>query len=140
MLGKKGFTLIELLVVIIIVGILAAVAVPVVRGNLKRAHGTEGIAALGAIRTAERVYHAEHNTYATVADAAGLSTIGLASSDLGGKYYSGSSVTVVAGSGGIETEFVAKIEGTGDAANEWVEMDQDGNVAESYAGDTSMAP
>ena len=61
---NKGFTLIELLVVIIIVGILAAVAAPIMRGYRKKAVMAEAIAALGTIRTLQRAYHVEHGEYA----------------------------------------------------------------------------
>jgi len=66
-MGRKGFTLIELLIVIIIIGILAAVGIPVLRGYVDDARYSEADAALGAILTAQRVYHARHNVYTNVA-------------------------------------------------------------------------
>lgn len=65
---KKGFTLVELMVVVIIVGILAAVAVPLYRGNVKKAQASEGQALLGSVRTAQRIYYAEHDEYGAWAD------------------------------------------------------------------------
>lgn len=61
--GKAGFTLIELMIVIIIVGVLAAAAVPIYTGFVKRAYLTEAKAVVGAIRAAELVYHAEHGDW-----------------------------------------------------------------------------
>ena len=64
---RGGFTLIELMAVIIIVGILAAVAVPMYLRYTARAKMSEALAGLGAIRSAERVYFAEHEAYLAVA-------------------------------------------------------------------------
>ncbi len=68
---KKGFTLIELMVVVIIIGILAAVAVPIFRGQTKRAIASEGEALLGSVRTAELVYYSEHGSYLDVSNGGG---------------------------------------------------------------------
>lgn len=92
MLGKKGFTLIELLVVIIIVGVLAAVSVPMMRGNIDRAKKTEAVAALGSIRTAERLYFAEKANYVNVPAAnfaSGSHALNayLKAGDLDGRYF-----------------------------------------------------
>jgi len=65
---KKGFTLIELMTVVIIVGVLAAAAVPIYRGQINRAIWAEGEALCGSVRTAELVYYAEHETYTTDKD------------------------------------------------------------------------
>ncbi len=68
MKGKAGFTLIELMIVVIIIGILAASAVPIYRANVRKAYAAEGFATLGAIRSAERLYKAEWDTYKNSTD------------------------------------------------------------------------
>lgn len=59
MKSKKGFTLIELMVVILIVGILAAVAIPLMRGRIDSAKWTEGKSGAGTLGTGLRAYSAE---------------------------------------------------------------------------------
>ena len=84
-LGRKGFTLTELIVVIVIIGVLAAIAVPAMTANIDRAKRSEAIAAMGALRTAQKLYYSEHSSvYAT--------TLGdlnsyVYSTDLNGRYY-----------------------------------------------------
>jgi prepilin-type N-terminal cleavage/methylation domain-containing protein len=59
MQSRKGFTLIELMVVILIVGILASVAIPMMRGRIDSAKWSEGKAIAGSIATSLRVHVAE---------------------------------------------------------------------------------
>jgi len=76
--GKHGFTLVELMIVIIIVGILAAVAVPIYSGFVKRAYSSEAKATVGAIRAAEQVYYAEKNEWLMTGTSADiLDTLGV---------------------------------------------------------------
>ena len=58
---KAGFTLIELMVVVIVVGILAAAAVPIYRFAMSRAYSSEAKATMGTIRASELVYYTEQN-------------------------------------------------------------------------------
>jgi len=90
-----GFTLVELLVVVIIVGILAAVAIPMYRGASDRAKASEAVAALGTVRSSLRVYYAEHAAYPVHADTVQVDSLGLdlASDDLDGRYFDNNDYT-----------------------------------------------
>jgi len=92
--GKKAFTLVELMVVILIVGILAAVAIPLMQGRIDKAKWSEANATAGTIRTAVRAYSAETsiataqaNCLGTLDDADIQGYLGFNASDLTGTYF-----------------------------------------------------
>lgn len=93
---QSGFTLVELMIVIVIVGVLAAIAVPIYTNNVKRAKMSEADAALGTIRTQLRVYYAENGAYpvqAIVADVVGSAWNNISAGQLDGKYFADASYT-----------------------------------------------
>ena len=60
---KSGFTLIEIVMVMVIVGVLAAIAVPMFIRSVEESKNREAVAALRLIRTAERLYYLDYNIY-----------------------------------------------------------------------------
>ena len=60
---KKGFTLIELLIVVVIIGILAAIAIPKFRNTKGRAFGATIKSDLHNLATAQEAYFYETATY-----------------------------------------------------------------------------
>jgi type IV pilus assembly protein PilA len=64
--GNEGFTLIELLVVIIIVGVLAAIALPSFLNQIGKARGSEAKSSIGTINRAQQAYRLEKSTFAGV--------------------------------------------------------------------------
>src|SRR3954452_5809845 len=61
---RSGFTLVELAVVIIIIGILAAFAVPRFLDSVERSKAGESFNYLSAVRSAQERYQVRQGTYA----------------------------------------------------------------------------
>ena len=72
---EKGFTLIELLVVILIIGILAAIALPAFLNQRAKAQDSEAKSAVRTAQTAMETYYTDNQTYAQVGSTALLTQI-----------------------------------------------------------------
>jgi prepilin-type N-terminal cleavage/methylation domain-containing protein len=145
MINRKGFTLIELMVVVFIVGILAAVAIPIMRGRIDAAKWSEGKAAAGSIRTAARAFCAERGPAYTYDASITLCELGFDlttctthtagnPSDLDGKYFSEDCYSILFTAYDMYTITVdATKSTTGEepAVPTTVTLDQDGKFTES---------
>jgi len=87
--NRKGFTLIELLIVVVIIGILAAIAIPKFANTKEKAYVASMKSDLRNLVTAEEAYFSDNNSnYAPAASYNNTST---------GFFKTSSGVTVVAG-------------------------------------------
>jgi len=86
MFNRKGFTLIELLIVVVIIGILAAIAIPKFAATKDKAKLASVRTDLRNVMTAQEAYFSDHATYGTFAQLQAASNFSLSA---------GNSMTVV---------------------------------------------
>ena len=74
---SKGFTLLELIIVIIVIGILAAMAMPQFMRVTERGRIAKALGHLELIRKAQGMYHIEQSEYGSLTNIASASLGGL---------------------------------------------------------------
>jgi prepilin-type N-terminal cleavage/methylation domain-containing protein len=72
---EKGFSLIELLVVAVIIGVIAALAIPALQRARQYAQSGSAIQSLRTITTAENLYERQYKVYAVLVDLAPQGTV-----------------------------------------------------------------
>ena len=78
MRNTKGFTLIELLIVVVIIGILAAVAIPRFANTKTKAFDSAAKSDLRNAMSAEEAYFADYQTYTSAANLGITTSTGVA--------------------------------------------------------------
>ena len=131
------------MVVILIVGILAAVAIPIMRGRIDSAKWSEGKAMMGTIATSIRAYAAEKGTAADVLALNGAfgvwgAKLGFLATDFGGTYFAETNFTISNAAYDPATGAVAftvtATKGTGINSPDSITLDQAGTWGEPAAG------
>ncbi|WP_373543306.1 type IV pilin-like G/H family protein [Chamaesiphon sp.] len=105
--SEKGFTLVELLVVIIIIGILAAIALPNFLSQGAKAKQTEAKQNIGLVNRVQTAYRSENSAFATTFDVLATGTMS------GGASFTSTSYTYTLAAGQDTTTLIA---GTADTA------------------------
>jgi prepilin-type N-terminal cleavage/methylation domain-containing protein len=93
MRNRKGFTLIELLIVVVIIGILAAIAIPKFSSVKQKGYKTQAIAELQSLKTAEETFFTDSNRYGALTELTGFShtsSVGMPSVTPSTSYWSAS--------------------------------------------------
>ncbi len=75
MQNRKGFTLIELLIVVVIIGILAAIAIPKFANTKEKAYIASMKTDLRNLITAQEAYFADNNTYSSAIGVGGVDIV-----------------------------------------------------------------
>lgn len=66
--GSDGFTLVELMIVVIVVGLLAAVAIPSFTDSMRKSRRADAFAAIAAVQQAQERWRSNRASYAPLSD------------------------------------------------------------------------
>jgi len=124
--NRKGFTLIELMIVVVIIGILAALAIPRFMQATTKSKQSEAKQILKQIYTMQRAYRQENGTYAHNGD---TRTAGQVFADIGVEIQADARYTYAMTAGANTFSCTATCNLDDDAAVDSWTIDQDGTLA-----------
>jgi type IV pilus assembly protein PilE len=82
----RGFTLFELLVVLVLVGVIAAFAMPAYRRHVVRVNRSEAMTLLLQLQSAEETHYLRHDVYTTSVEAAPPAGLGISATSVSNTY------------------------------------------------------
>lgn len=123
--NKKGFTLIELMIVVVIIGILAALAIPRFMRSTTKAKMSEARQLLKQIYTMQRAYRQENDNYGSDAVTA---SAGDTFADIGVEVGASARYTYVMATGPGTFSCTATANLDDDTVNDVWSIDQDGTL------------
>ncbi len=73
-MSKKGFSLAEILIVVVVASVLVAISVPNFLRTIDKENARQAITYLRLIRSAQKVYYSNHQTYVNCTNTADIQT------------------------------------------------------------------
>lgn len=133
---RKGFTLLEVLIVVIIIGILAAIALPQYTSTLEKARSAEAVSNIGSLRTSFDRYWYEKSSTAAAYVAATLDTLDVdnPNSDTSAKF----TYTLTDSSTLAAKNYTIRAERDGKTDTHWLEWRQTDNNTGSLFKSTAL--